>query len=335
MQNITLKELAKKLNVSISTVSKALNDSDEISQQTKDRVKELATLYNYVPNKMALSLKSNETKTIGVVIPDILNPFFAKVLYSIEKEATSNGYQIITCISNESLHKEKRSLQLLTDGSVDGIIISMAEETSMKNEFEHFKNVLNKDIPVVMFDRVTEEINVDKVIIDDSKAMYDATKLLIDQGRRNIAFFSNISNLNVGRLREDGYKKAIHNLQAPLVLTIENSDTLNDDIESFLKTHSIDGIIAADNTTGIIAVNMANHLGFKVPDDIAILGFGDAKLAFYTIPQLSTINQNHESIGFNACDLLINRLKTKDSDRMYTTRTIETSIVERESFVSR
>ena len=334
MQNITLKDLAEKLNVSVSTVSKALNDSDEISEYTKLRVKELAKLYKYTPNKIALSLKSNQTKTIGVIIPDILNPFFAKVLLGIEKEATAQGYQIITCISNESLVKERQSLQLLTDGSVDGVIVSMAEETFLKNEFDHFKNVLNRSIPFVMFDRVTQEINVDKVVIDDSKAIYRATKALLSQGRREIAFFSNISKLNVGELREEGYRKAILEHHEPLILNIEDKRTLNNKIKNFLKTNQIDGVVAADNITGVIAINTATHLGLNVPDDIAVLGFGDEKLACYALPQLTTINQNHESIGFNACDLLINRLQSKSTNYIFVTRTIETSIVERESFIT-
>ena len=141
---VTLKQLAKELNVSISTVSKALNNSEEIGEETVRRVKELAELYNYKPNKVALSLKNNKTKTIGVIIPNILNRILAKVLFGIETEAAKHGYNIITCISNESLEKEKQSLQLLANGSVDGFILSVAEETQVNNEIEHFKKPLAK-----------------------------------------------------------------------------------------------------------------------------------------------------------------------------------------------
>jgi len=221
---VTLKQLAKELNVSVSTVSKAINNSEEISKNTIIRVKELATFYNYKPNKVALSLKSNKTNTIGVIIPDILNHFFAKVLFGIEKDAAKKGYNIITCMSNESMKKEIGSLQLLANGSVDGFILSVAEETQLKSEIEHFNNTMKQGLPIVMFDRVANDVRCDKVIIDDFDATNKATKLLMDQGRKAIAFISNINDLNVGKLREAGYKKAlINNLdykEKPLVYSI-------------------------------------------------------------------------------------------------------------------
>ena len=206
---VTLKQLAKELNVSISTVSKALNNSAEIGEDTIKRVKELAELYNYKPNKVALSLKQNKTKTIGVIIPDILEHFLAKVLFGIEREANLHGYNIITCISNDSLEKEKESLQLLANGSVDGFILSVAKETQIKNEVNHFKKTIIQGLPIVMFDRVAHDVLCDKVIVDDFEATYNATKSLIEENRKKIAFISNIDGLSVGKLRERGYMKAI------------------------------------------------------------------------------------------------------------------------------
>ena len=160
---ITLKELAKELNVSVSTVSKALNDSPEISQQTIEKVKKLASERNYSPNKIALSLKNNRTLTIGVVIPDILNRFYATVLNGIQESADRHGHDIITFSTKESLVKEMDSLQILSRGTVDGIIIAISEETINKNYFNHLKEFSLKNIPLVMFDRVTDKINCDKV----------------------------------------------------------------------------------------------------------------------------------------------------------------------------
>src|SRR5690606_20126656 len=223
---VTLKQLAKELNVSISTVSKALNNSKEIGDDTTKRVKELAELYNYKPNKVALSLKQNKTKTIGVIIPDILNHFLAKVLFGIEREAALHGYNIITCISNESLDQEKESLQLLANGSVDGFILSVAQETQIKNEVNHFKEAISLGLPIVMFDRVAHDVLCDKVIVDDFDAVYKATKMLLLEGRKNIAFISSIDDLSVGKLRERGYNKAIleHSDQLPLVLRTAKID---------------------------------------------------------------------------------------------------------------
>ena len=182
----TLKELAKELKVSVSTVSKALHDSPEISVSTIEKVKELAKKRNYKPNKIALSLKSNRTLTIGVVIPDILNRFYSKVLDGIHDSADKHGYDVITITTKESIIKEIDSLQILSTGNVDGVIIAMSEETLNKNDFSHIKEFTMKDTPIVMFDRVTDKINCDKVVIDDFDAIYNEVKSLKELGRKRI-----------------------------------------------------------------------------------------------------------------------------------------------------
>ena len=207
---ITLKELSKQLNVSVSTVSKALNGSPEISEATAKRIKELAKHLNYQPNKIALSLKSNQTKTIGVIIPDILNRFFAKVLYSIQQEATNLGYNIITCISNESFEKERDSLKILANGSVDGFIMALSEETQQKEQYDHINEVLGNDIPVVLFDRVSDKLDCDKVVGNDLESIEDAVSALFDKGRKHIAFLTRINALSVGKLRAQGFMNAMN-----------------------------------------------------------------------------------------------------------------------------
>ncbi|WP_353778974.1 substrate-binding domain-containing protein [Winogradskyella sp. 3972H.M.0a.05] len=333
---MTIKELAKKLNISPSTVSKALNDSPEISLPTIKRVKEAAKIYNYKPNKVALSLKSNSTKTIGVILPDILNHFFAKVLLGIEKEATENGYNIITCLSNEFTSKEKDSLELLSNGSVDGFILSVAEETQVSKESAHFKSIKDQNIPLVMFDRVANDIECDKIIIDDFKAAYDATKFLIDKGRKQIALISNIDNLSVGKLRLDGYKKAIEDHQEvsteTLILSVDRSEDPQKKIADFLDKHkNIDGIFAADNTSGVVAINLSRSKGKSVPEDISVIGFADASIANYSTPKLSTINQHADEIGRMSLNLLIKRLHNKDEIKKYETTVIPVTIDQRES----
>ena len=192
----TLKELAKELKVSVSTVSKALHDSPEISVSTIEKVKELAKKRNYKPNKIALSLKSNRTLTIGVVIPDILNRFYSKVLDGIHDSADKHGYDVITITTKESIIKEIDSLQILSTGNVDGVIIAMSEETLNKNDFSHIKEFTMKDTPIVMFDRVTDKINCDKVVIDDFDAIYNEVKSLKELGRKRIGFITTINASN-------------------------------------------------------------------------------------------------------------------------------------------
>jgi LacI family transcriptional regulator len=335
---VTLKQLAKELNVSISTVSKALNDSDEIGEHTIKRVKELAKFYNYKPNKMALSLKSNKTNTVGVVIPNILNRFFAKVLFGIEKEATKLGYNIITCMSNELLTKEKQSLQLLANGSVDGFILSVAEETQIKNNIDHFNTAIGQGLPIVMFDRVASDIKCDKVIIDDIEAICNAAHALVDEGRKRIAFISSIDDLSVGKLREAGYHKALDEMvtnNEPLILKINDKEDPQQQIISFLKHNKkLDGIIAADNVSGVMAINIASYLGYKIPKDISVIGFADETISKLSMPQLTTINQNAEEIGKSAMRLLDKRLKNEEEFPEPLIKVIKTNITYRDSTIN-
>lgn len=330
---VTLKQLAKELNVSISTVSKALNNSEEIGEETAKRVKELAELYNYKPNKVALSLKQNKTKTIGVIIPDILNHFLAKVLFGIEREAALHGYNIITCISNESLEKEKESLQLLASGSVDGFILSVAKETQIKNEVEHFKKTINGGLPIVMFDRVAHDVMCDKVIVDDFDATYNATLSLIKENRKKIAFVSNIEALSVGKLRERGYIKAIleHTSYEPLVLKMNRNKDLQQKIKPFFKKNpNIDGVVSADSSSAIISINMSIKLGLNVPKDISVIGFGSKSVSNLSVPRLTTIRQHAKVIGANAAQLLIKRMENT-SEKDVKTKIVKTSLVKSKS----
>ena len=331
---VTLKQLAKELNVSISTVSKALNNSVEIGEETVKRVKELAELYNYKPNKVALSLKQNKTKTIGVIIPDILNHFLAKVLFGIEREATKYGYNIITCISNESLEKEKDGLQLLANGSVDGFILSVAQETQIKNEIDHFKRTISQGLPIVMFDRVAHDVLCDKVIVDDFDATYNATIGLIAEKRKHIAFISTIDSLSVGKLRARGYNKALleNENYVPYVLSIKKKDDCQKKILSFLKKNpQIDGIISADSTSGIIALNTAIKLGRKIPKDMSVIGYASKSDSYHTIPKLTTIRQHAKEIGASAAQMLINRLQNKTTQEDVKTIIVKTSVVKSKS----
>lgn len=331
---VTLKQLAKELNVSISTVSKALNNSEEIGEETIRRVKELAELYNYTPNKVALSLKQNKTKTIGVIIPNILNHFLAKALFGIEREATKHGYNIITCISNESLEKEKESLHLLASGSVDGFILAVAEETQIKNEISHFKKTMSKGLPIVMFDRVAHDVMCDKVIVDDFDATYNATKSFLLKNRKNIAFITNINDISVGKLRERGYNKAIleNGSVAPIVLKIKKKDDHQKKIKSFFKKNRhIDAVIAADSSSGIISINTAINLGLKVPKDIAVIGFASKSDSNHSLPRLTTIRQHAKIIGSHAAQLLINRLQNTHQNEDVKTKIVKTSLIKSKS----
>lgn len=329
---VTLKQLALKLNVSVSTVSKALHESEEISKDTIIRVKALAKALNYQPNKVAISLKSNKTKTLGVIIPNILNHFFAKVLFGIEEEASKKGYDIIICISNELYSKELQSLAVLGNGSVDGFIVAIAEETQILKETQHFDNIINQNLPIVLFDRVTEAIDCDKVIIDDFGAAYEATNHLLKEGRKQIVLLSSIEELSVGKLRVNGYLQALKEASdygnEPIVINIADDHTLEGKIEQVFKEYpKLDGILSLDNITGVIALNKALKIGLEVPKDLSIIGFSDENVLPFTDPKLSTVSQHAIDIGVASVDLLLKRLKKDLGSSEFQTKTIKTNLV--------
>ena len=327
----TLKDLARILEVSISTVSKALNDNPEISIETRNRIKQLAKSYKYVPNNIAQSLKLKSTKTIGVIIPAILLEFFSKVLYGIEVEATKRGYKIIICLSNERYKKESESLDTFINGSVDGIILSVAEETQKTKKYDHFRKSMNYNVPMVMFDRVAEEIACDKVTVDDLEGAYKATKFLSKLGCKNIAFINPISNISVGQLREKGYLKATGELKLhPLVLNVDHYASIEKELTKLLKNNKIDGILTADEYSEVIAVNIVRLNGFKIPEDISVIGFTNGLMAEYTIPSLTVVSQHAENIGKLAVKTLLNRIEGKSTEEPIH-NVVKTKIIERNS----
>jgi LacI family transcriptional regulator len=307
----TLKELSKLLNLSVSTVSKALNDSHEISDKTKKRVHELAAKLNYKPNRIAQQLKSNRTKTIGVILPTVTNPFFAEVLHGIETEATKNNYDIIVCLSDEHLDKEERSLELLSNGSVDGFIMAVARESQVKSKTEHLEKTLNQGLPIVLFDRVVKSISCDKVIVDDFKSVYDATKYLIEkEQRKEILLISNIEELSVGKLRTKGYKTAMSEAGLKTrVLNLGQSPDVEAEVYNNLSNFpEIDAVVSIDHITGIVAINMARKLGRSLPDALSVIGFGYEHTQLLSSPKISIIHQKAHAIGEMAMKTIIANL---------------------------
>ena len=332
----TLKQIAKELDVSVSTVSKALNDSPEISEQTKTRIKEYAKLKNYKPNVIGLNLKNRKTKTIGVIIPNILDSFFAKVFSGIEKVADAKGYNVIMCISNESLEKEVRIIDMLSNGTIDGFILSISEEAQKLKEYNHLKEVINEGTPIVMFDRIVDEVACDKVIVDDFDSALNATQHLINTGCKNIALFSSVDNLSVGKLRAEGYLQALKNnnitINPNLIIRTDSESDLKNKIETVFDTNKIDGIFAVVENDSVAALRISQKKGYKVPEEVSIIGFADGILASRRLsPSLSTLSQYGVEIGEAAAKLMIDRLESKKENLPYETTVIKTQLRERES----
>jgi LacI family transcriptional regulator len=332
----TLKQIAKELNVSVSTVSKALNDSPEISDQTKIKIKEYAKLKNYKPNVIGLNLKNRKTKTIGVIIPNILNSFFAKVFSGIEKVADGKGYNVIMCISNESMDKEAHTLEMLSNGTIDGFILSVSEEAQKLQDYSHFKEIINDGTPIVMFDRIAAGIECDKVIVDDFDSALNSTQRLIDLGCKNIALLSSVDNLSVGKLRADGYLKALKDnniaINENIILRTDSEEDLKSRIEGVFDNNTIDGVFALDENDSVAALKIGLKKGYKIPEELSIIGFADGILASRRLtPSLTTISQHGVEIGEVAAKLLIDRLESKEENIPYETVVIKTKLKERES----
>jgi LacI family transcriptional regulator len=333
----TLKQIAKELNVSVSTVSKALNDSPEISEQTKTKIKEYAKLKNYKPNVIGLNLKNRKTKTIGVIIPNILNSFFAKVFSGIEKVADEKGYNVIMCISNESLEKEAHTLEMLSNGTIDGFILSVSEEAQKQNNYDHFKEIINDGTPIVMFDRIAEGIDCDKVVVDDFDSALDSTQRLIDLGCKNIALLSSVDNLSVGKLRFEGYLKALEKNKIPvnsnLIVRTDSEEDMKVQMEEVFANNTIDGIFALEENDSVAALRMGLKKGYKIPEELCIIGFADGILASRRLsPSLTTVSQHGIEIGEEAAKLLIKRLEDdSEEEPPYETKVIKTVLKERET----
>ncbi|WP_343488041.1 LacI family DNA-binding transcriptional regulator [Allomuricauda sp. d1] len=334
-QKITLKDIARELDVSISTVSKALKNSEEISRDTKEKIQAFAKLYNYKPNNIAISLKNKRTKNIGVIVPDIVHYFFTTVVRGIEKYANAKGYNVIVCLSDESFDKEVINMEMLANGSIDGFIMSLSAGTEKKKDFNHLKEVTEQGIPLVLFDRVTDEINCDKVVIDDILGAYNATKKLLDEGRRKIALLTTEDFFSVSRSRNLGYEKALRDYGLSVdethILKLPFMDIEEELMGSFLNTIKPDAVLSVNEIFGIYGMRVLQRRGLRVPEDVSVIGFTDGLLAKHANPSVTSVAQHGEKMGEIAAEMLIERVENDDENAEYRTQIIEPTLIERDS----
>lgn len=336
-RKITLKQIAKELDVSISTVSKSLRNSPEISEDTRQKVQAFARLYNYRPNNIALSLKNRKTKTIGIIIPEIVHHFFATVISGMEQVANENGYSVLICLSDESFDKEVLNMEMLANGSIDGFIMALSKETQHKADYHHITEVIDQGMPVVLFDRVAPEILCDKVIIDDKNAAYHAVQTLLEKGHQRIALITTVDYVSVGKLRTDGYLKALldheMNVDEQLIVRVENMNECEQQIAELLQNHPIDAVFAVNEIFAATAIKTAQRMNLRVPEDISVIAFTDGIISKFSTPTITTISQNGIQMGRKAAAMLINRLENEENqeEELYRTEVIETHLIERES----
>ncbi|MCD4768547.1 MAG: LacI family transcriptional regulator [Bacteroidales bacterium] len=329
--NITIKDIARELKISPSTVSRALNDHPDISPETKKTVNSLAEKWNYVPNPIALSLKGGSTKTIGIIIPEIIHYFFSTVVSGAEDYANEQGYNVMICQSNEKYENEIKSVQTLLNSRVDGILVSVSKRT---RNMKHFHTIIKKGVPLVFFDRICNEIDTDRVIVDDIEGAYMAVKHLILEGRKNIIHLSGPPTLQISKDRIEGYIRALNEFS---IQVNEDNIIKCDEIEEvdlivpgiLKKSHKFDAFFCVNDFTAAQAMKILKNHGLKIPDDIAIVGFTNGQLARLTDPGLTSVDQHGYEMGQESARLMIERIRDKNKPTQ--TMVIKTDLAVRNS----
>ena len=333
-QNVTIKDIAKELGISPSTVSRALKDHFEISQDTKDAVKRIAEKLNYQPNPLALSLRYSRSYTLGVIVPEIVHFFFSTIISGIEDIAQSRGYNIVVTQSNEVLERERANIRTLFNNRVDGILISLSSET---HDYAHIESVMQKGLPIVFFDRVANELESSKVLVDDFLGGYQATKHLIQQGYKRIAHLAGPGTLDIAYKRLDGYKKAHEEAGMEvdnnlIVLNkISNEDDTHEATYKLLRSKNPDALFASTDMAAIRAIKTALEYGKSIPVDFGVVGFSNWQFTALTSPSISTIEQPGYEMGQHAAELLINEIESDAEKIDFQSLKLPTRLIVRES----
>ncbi len=337
MKQVTLKQIAENLGISITTVSKALKNYPDVSKKTKALVKEEAKKLQYKPNVFAVNLRTKQSRTVGLIIPEVVHHFFSSVINGIIEQAEKKGYLVIILQSNESYKLEKRQIDLLISKRVDGIMISLASTTV---DISHLQEVQSLDIPLVMFDKISKLIPCSKIIIDDRKAAYEATKHLIDSGCKRIAHFRGALLPQNSIDRFLGYKKALedHGLtyDPSLIYICENVnyEEGREAADKLLKEHDdVDGIFTITDLVAVGAIAVFNERGVKVPEDISIMGFSNWFVSQAITPSLSTIDQPGYEMGKRTFKQLYKEMKAKKEGKPFPPKikTLDTFVIKRNS----
>lgn len=312
---VTIKDIARMLNISKSTVSRALSGRSDIHPETKTRIIQLAEQLNYEPNTLAINLKQQKTNTIGVIIPETINRFFARSVGGIQKIADMVGMNVMICQSNESYMAEKNNLHSLVSSRVDGLLISISRET---DRYDHFKPVFEKGIPMVFFDRICEDINASQVFTDNFEIAFEGTEHLISQGCRRIAFMVGPQHLHTSRNRLRGYLEALKRNNIPvlesLIIHTHYSSNKIDEYTRYLINlpQRPDAVFAINDYTAIEMMHIMKKSGIRIPEDIAVLGFNNENMGRFVDPPLSSIDHPAHDMGAAAAEILINHIRHPD-----------------------
>ncbi len=308
----TIHDIAKELNVTASTVSRALQDHPRISRETKEAVLNVARKLNYQHNSLAAALRKGKSNLIGVIVPTADRNFFGTIIRGIEEVVNKSGYRVIISQSNDLISKEKTNIDALLEAQVDGILASIAKETI---EFDHYLKIQKRGIPLILFDRVTDELNISTVVIDDFQGAYKAVQHLIDQGCRRIVHFTGQQNLSIYKERLKGYKQALLANRLPFdeKLVLYGDTQLESGEELCKKILAMpqlpDAIFSASDYTAIGALHCLKRHGIKIPEQIAIVGFSNEVFTTFVDPALTTIDQHGSMMGQTAAKLFLEQIE--------------------------
>jgi LacI family transcriptional regulator len=333
MESVNIKKLAQLLNLSIATVSKALRDSYDISQETKDKVMALAKELNYQPNPHASFLRKQNSKTIAVIIPEIANNYFTLAINGIESVTQEKGYHVIIYLSREDFNREVAFTRLLHSGRVDGVLISVSSSTT---DYTHLHELQDKGLPIVFFDRVAENFNTVKVTTDDYQSGYLATSHLIERGCTRIAHLAISQSLSIGNKRAKGYLQALQDNgitpDESLLIECTNDDEQDTKlIKELLEQQKPDGIFAAIERYAIASYELCESLGLNIPNDVKIISFSNLQTASLLNPSLSTITQPAFEIGREAATMLLKKLEKKNFQLPDESIVIQSRLIARKS----
>ena len=325
---ITIKDIARELNISISTVSRALKNSKEISEETRRRVNEYATRHHYQPNALAANLRTSRSNTIGVIVPQIVHYFFSSVLSGIEQAARKAGYNIMVAQSGEHYEQEVEITQSFFKARVCGVITSLAKET---NHYEHYQKLLDHNVPIVFYDRICPALKTERVVVDDYHGAYTAVEYLIKTGCRHIYFYSADPHLEISKNRRNGYIDAMKRYNVPvtpeMIVWCDTREKAMQITPSMLQSDTPpDGFFAINNDTAAGILNACKAMGKRVPDEVAICGFSDDDIARSTDPKLTTVEQRGEEVGKSAFDILHEKIEGKTDGK---NRIVKTNLVVR------
>lgn len=311
MENVNIKQLAKALNLSTSTVSRAFRDNSDISKETKDRILSKAKEFNYQPNHYASNLREQRSKTIAVIVPELANNFFSQAIRGIEQVARAKGYHILIYATDDDYEKEVSFIRHLHNGRADGIIMSVSGEA---NDHNYLNELSHKRLPLVFFDRVYEDIVTPRVITNDYDSSFSATEHLIKQGCEKIAYLVINKNLSIGKFRMQGYIDALKKHQIPyddqLVVDCTNSYTKNNVIlKRMLQELKPDGVFTSVERLAFATYYACYDLEISVPEQLKVIGFSSLEIAPLLNPSLTTVTQPATQIGTEAVNLLFRMLE--------------------------